>query len=130
MRRLASSNAVGQWADIGFWIGADGHVNDIEVLQSDGSQYWVPRVTENIRKRVYAPLRQTGDAAPGFYMIERYTMTARFVDQTTGTRIRRREVTGRIERLDITPDTYAQPGAPAPAASTETPLAETPPAAN
>ena len=128
MRRLASSNAVGQWADVGFWIGADGHVSDIEVLQSDGSQYWVPRVTENIRKRVYAPLRQTGDAAPGFYMIERYTMTARFVDTTTGTRIRRREVTGRIERLDITPDNYAQPGAttqavPAPTASTETPPA-------
>lgn len=116
MALLTASNAVGQWADVGFWIGPDGRVGDVEVLRSEGSQYWVGPVLENIGKRRYAPLRQDGDAAPGFYMIERYTMTARFVNQNTGTRLRRREPTGRIERLDITPDNYA---APPPASSEE-----------
>jgi hypothetical protein len=109
LTRLTALSAVGQWADIGFWIGADGHVSDVEVLRSQGAQYWVKPVAENIRKRLYAPLKKDGDAAPGFYMIERYTQTARFESDSTGSRIRRREATPRIERIDITPDNYDQP---------------------
>ena len=45
---------------------------------------------------------------PGFYIIERYTITQRFA-QTTGTRLRVREPVQRIERLDLTPENYEQP---------------------
>ncbi len=109
LSRLTASSAVGQWVDIGFWIGPDGHVADVDILRAGGSQYWVKPVLANIKKRVYAPLKRDGDAAPGFYMIERYTQTARFESDNTGTRMRRREPTARIERIDITPDNYAQP---------------------
>lgn len=111
LTRLTASNAVGQWADVGFWIGPDGHVGDVDVLRAGGTQFWVKPVLENVKKRVYAPLRRDGDAVPGFYMIERYTRTARFESDTTGTRLRRREPTPRIERIDITPENYAQPAA-------------------
>jgi hypothetical protein len=111
MQRLTASSAVGQWADIGFWVGADGHVSDVEVLRSGGSKHWHKPVVKNVAKRLYAPLKRGGDAAPGFYMVERYTLTARFENDTTGTRLRRREPTPRLERLDLTPDNYNTPPA-------------------
>lgn len=117
--RLTASSAVGQWADIGFWVGADGHVSEVEVLRSGGSKHWHKPVLKNVAKRLYAPLRREGDAAPGFYMVERYTLTARFESDTTGTRFRRREPTPRLERLDLTPDNYNTPPAAATAAKTE-----------
>lgn len=107
--RAAAIQTRGQWADIGFWIDARGQVTEAEVLRSKGVQYWTKPVLANIRKRIYAPLKQGGDASPGFYMIERYTLTARFEDESTGTNIRRREPTPRIERLDLTPENYEQP---------------------
>jgi hypothetical protein len=64
---------------------------------------------KNITKRLYAPLKREGDAAPGFYMVERYTRTARFESDSTATHLRRREPTPRIERLDLTPDNYDAP---------------------
>ncbi len=117
--RLAAPDYRNQWADVGFWIGADGHVSEVEVLRSSGSKDWIKPVLGNIKKRIYAPLRTEGDAAPGFYMIERYTLTARFEEDNTGTRIRRREPVPRIERLDITPENYEAP--PGPAASAASP---------
>lgn len=110
LRRLTALNSVGKWADIGFWIGADGHVAEIEVLRSEGSRQWLKPVFDQIQARIYAPLRRSdNDASPGFYMIERYTLTARWTDDATGTHMRRREATPRIERLDITPDNYQRP---------------------
>ncbi|MDP3906903.1 hypothetical protein [Novosphingobium sp.] len=99
----------GQWADIGFWISADGKVSDVDVLRKSGEQSWLKPVTRNIAKRIYAPLKQNGDSAPGFYMVERYTQTARIAEDQTGTRIRRREATPRIEVMDLTPDNYEAP---------------------
>ncbi|WP_432767814.1 MAG: hypothetical protein HEQ22_10270 [Sphingopyxis sp.] len=110
LSRLTALNNVAKWADVGFWIGADGHVDDIEILRGEGTRQWLKPVTEQIKGRVYAPLRRTdNDATPGFYMIERYTLTARWTDDATGTNMRRREATPRIERLDITPENYARP---------------------
>lgn len=110
LQRLTALNSVGKWADVGFWIGADGRVTDIEVLRSEGTKQWLKPVFEQIKTRVYAPLRRTdNDASPGFYMIERYTLTARWTDDATGTNMRRREATPRIERLDITPENYQRP---------------------
>jgi len=107
LRRLTALNSVEKWADVGFWIGADGHITEIEVLRSEGSKQWLKPVLDQIQTRIYAPLRRSdNDASPGFYVIERYTLTARWTDDATGTHLRRREATPRIERLDITPDNY------------------------
>ena len=98
-----------KWADIGFWINADGRVEDFEVLRSEGDTEWLGQVERHITSRRYAPLSTAEDAAPGFYMIERYSAVARFADQVTGSRLRRREPVMRIERLDITPENYNRP---------------------
>lgn len=108
--RLTALNNVAKWADVGFWINAEGRVSDVEVLRSEGTKQWLKPVFAQINSRVYAPLRRSDhDATPGFYMIERYSLTARWTDDVTGTHMRRREATPRIERLDITPEDYGQP---------------------
>lgn len=109
LNRLTALQSRGQWADIGFWIDANGRVTDIETLRSWGEKSWLKPVIANIAKRVYAPLRKDGGTAPGFYMIERYTLTARFEDDNTGTRLRQREATPRVERIDLTPENYEAP---------------------
>jgi hypothetical protein len=104
-----STNGQGAWADVGFWVGADGHVGDIEVLRSNGSKDWLKPITENIAKRVYAPLKQGEGARPGFYMVERYTLTARFSDDVTGSHLRMRESVPRVEMIDLTPENFEAP---------------------
>jgi hypothetical protein len=106
-----STNRRGQWVDIGFWIGRDGKVSDVEILRSSGEDDWAKPVAKNIAKRIYAPLKIDADSAPGFYMIERYTLTARVTEGETGTHLRTREATPRIERLDLTEDNYQAPKA-------------------
>lgn len=109
LNRLTALQSRGQWADIGFWIDANGRVTDIEALRTWGEKSWLKAVIANIAKRVYAPLRKDGGTAPGFYMIERYTLTARFEDDNTGTRLRQRQATPRVERIDLTPENYEAP---------------------
>jgi len=107
LARQARTSNVGQWADIGFWVGPDGHVSEIDMLRTSGSTSWIKPVLKNISKRIYAPLKRTGDAAPGFYMVERYTQTANFENETTGTGIRTREPTPRAVWIDLTPEIAA-----------------------
>lgn len=109
-QRLTSLDISDRWADIGFWVNADGRVSDPEVLRGNGDRSWLKPVYTHLASRVYAPLRKDGnDGTPGFYMIERYTLTARFAYDSTGTRIRRRESIPRIERIDLTPEDYTPP---------------------
>lgn len=99
-----------RWIDVGFWVNASGLVSDSEVLRSSGNTRWAKLVIDSINSRIYAPLKSKNEAAaPGFYMVERYTFTARFMDEVTGTRIRQRSPVPRIERIDITPENYDQP---------------------
>ena len=107
-----STNRNGEWIDVGFWIGAGGHVSDAEVLRSSGRTDWTKPVLGNITRRVYAPLRQDADSAPGFYMVERYTLTARVTEGETGTHLRTREATPRIEMLSLTPEMVDAPPGP------------------
>jgi hypothetical protein len=109
LNRLTALQGRNQWADVGFWIDANGRVTDIEALRTFGDKSWLKPVLANIAKRIYAPLKKDGGTAPGFYMIERYTLTARFEEITTGTRLRQREATPRIERIDLTPENYEAP---------------------
>lgn len=115
-----------RWADIGFWINPNGLVSDVEVLRASGNTNWIKDVATSIKSRIYAPLKtKDTETAPGFYMIERYSLTAHYMDETTGTRIRTRSASPRIERLDITPENYDQ--APTPTATAK---AEATPSAN
>jgi hypothetical protein len=101
-----------RWLDIGFWVNPNGLVSDVEVLRSSGTLHWAKWVGDSIKSRIYAPLSNKGrDASPGFYMVERYTYTARYLDRDTisGTRLQTRSPNPRIERLDITPENYDQP---------------------
>jgi hypothetical protein len=118
---ISQGNIEDRWIDVGFWVNANGLVSDAEVLRSSGNSRWSKLVIDSIASRIYAPLKSKGDAAaPGFYMIERYTFTARYMDEVTGTRIRQRSPAPRIERIDITPENYDQPFvAPAKTASEE-----------
>jgi hypothetical protein len=110
LQRLTSLETSDQWVDIGFWVNPDGRVSDVEVLRGKGNRTWLKPVFVHLNGRVYAPLKQDGnDGTPGFYMIERYTLTSRFTNDTTGSRLRRREATPRIERIDITPEDYTPP---------------------
>ena len=107
---ISQGNLEDRWIDIGFWINANGLPSDIEVLRSSGNTRWAKAVSDSIGSRIYAPLKaQEGGTAPGFYMVERYTMTARYMDEVTGTRLRQRSPEVRIERIDITPENYDQP---------------------
>lgn len=111
-----------RWIDVGFWINPNGLVVDIEILRSSGEIYWAKWVADSIKSRIYAPLSMQGrEASPGFYMVERYSYTARYLDRsaTTGSRIATRSPNARIERLDLTPENYDQPFVTPPDKSTD-----------
>lgn len=92
-----------RWVDVGFWIGADGKVDEPEILRSEGDTKWTDVVLKSIKTRIYAPLKAEKDgASPGVYAIERYSLTAQFEDDVTGTRIRQRSPIAKIERIDLT----------------------------
>jgi len=101
-RDPAQFAAVDKWADVGFWVNEYGRVEDAEVLRDNGEPVWTGVVLRSIRGRIYVPAAASDGTARRFFMIERYTLTAPwFLD--TGSRIRKRSATRRIERLDLTP---------------------------
>ena len=92
-----------RWVDIGFWISADGKVDEPEVIRQSGDTDWTDVVLKSIKSRQYAPLKAEEDgSSPGIYAVERYTLTAQFEDDVTGTRIRQRSPIAKIERIDLT----------------------------
>lgn len=101
---MQASGAFGAWADIGFWVTAEGRVEDVETLRSHGDIYWLRPVLGSIAGRIYAPAGT--DTAEPTYRIERYTYTAR-TETRTGSRIAARGAEGRIESIDLTADPSA-----------------------
>lgn len=92
-----------RWVDVGFWISADGKVDEPEIIRQQGNTDWTDVVIKSIKTRVYAPLRAEKDGtSPGIYAVERYTLTAQYEDDVTGTRIRQRSPVAKIERIDLT----------------------------
>jgi hypothetical protein len=92
-----------RWVDIGFWISADGKVDEPEIIRQSGNTDWTDVVLKSIKTRIYAPLRAEKDgSSPGIYAVERYTLTAQYEDDVTGTRIRQRSPVAKIERIDLT----------------------------
>lgn len=103
LNRIGTQVVEKRWVDIGFWIGADGKVDEPEILRSQGSTDWTDVVLKSIKTRIYAPLKsETEGAAAGFYAIERYSLTAQYENDVTGTRIRQRSPIAKIERIDLT----------------------------
>ena len=92
-----------RWVDVGFWISADGKVDEPEIIRQQGNTDWTDVVIKSIKTRVYAPLKAEKDGtSPGIYAVERYTLTAQYEDDVTGTRIRQRSPVAKIERIDHT----------------------------
>lgn len=94
-----------EWIDVGFWIAADGGTTDVEILRSgkDVDQKWVKPVLAHIASRRYAPLKSDAKAL-GVMRVERYTYTARWTNDATGTRIRQRSRQPHLEMLDLSAD--------------------------
>lgn len=103
-----------QSIDVGYWIGADGRVRDVEVVRHRGSPEWSAPLLRSLRGRVYSP------TAEPTYKLERFTYTAG-IGQTTGTRLPSRAGHPRVEvydlsgteQADATPAPDAAPAAPA-----------------
>jgi tetratricopeptide (TPR) repeat protein len=103
LNRIGTQVVEKRWVDIGFWIGADGKVDEPEILRSQGDTKWTDVVLKSIKTRIYAPLKAEKDGtSPGIYAIERYSLTAQYEDDVTGTRIRQRSPVAKIERIDLT----------------------------
>ncbi|MEN2785882.1 hypothetical protein ACFOKI_10250 [Sphingomonas qilianensis] len=100
--RILTTNVDKQWVDIGFWIGTDGKVSDVEVLRESPalSGKWVEPVKTALIGRRYTPFTpKTGTS--GMQRVERYTLTA-FWSIKLGSRMRSRDPETRIEMLDLT----------------------------
>jgi len=91
------------WADVGFWVKADGSVSEAEILRSKGPQTWLEPVLASISRRIYSPSADSG----GTYRVERYTWTS-LVRTSSGTRLPQHSPQGRIEYVDLTPDLPGQ----------------------
>lgn len=103
LNRIGTQVVEKRWVDIGFWIGADGKVDEHEILRNQGNTDWTDVVLKAIKTRIYAPLKvETAGTTPGIYAIERYSLTAQYENDVTGTRIRQRSPIAKIERTDLT----------------------------
>ena len=92
------------WIDVGFWVGPEGQVSDVEILRRGAEPSWARPLLTSIEGRRYA-------AAPeATYKIERYTYTST-IRQATGSRLMRRSPGARVEYLDLT-TTAETPAAP------------------
>ncbi|WP_017670722.1 hypothetical protein [Blastomonas sp. AAP53] len=99
--QVRSSDVIGlRWVDIGFAIGADGRVEDVEVLRGSPNPSWSKPLLTMIGQRRYTPSAEPDDLV-GRYRVERYTLTGEFT-VPTGSLIRRRAMNVRFEQLDLT----------------------------
>jgi len=110
--RAATQDFDDQWVDISFWVAPNGQTTDVDVLrQSDHfDKDWAEPILASIRTRRYAPLK-LDPSDPGILRVERYTLTSRYT-VNTGSRLRDREPTPRIEMLDLSSDEPAPVSTP------------------
>jgi hypothetical protein len=85
-----------KWIDVGFWVQADGRVDDLQILRRSRGAGWETPLLASIGGRRYSPgPRPT-------YRLERYTFISTLDFTGTGTHIPDRSPRGRIEYLDLT----------------------------
>jgi hypothetical protein len=111
--RMNVDRVDGQWVDIRFRIRPDGSVADADIVRASPTleKAWVGPVLTSIAARRYTPFAALA-GMPGKFHVERYTRTARETT-VTGSLIKDREPTSRIEMLDLTVEksTDRKPGA-------------------
>lgn len=98
-RLMATQNFDDRWIDVGFWVTPEGHVTDLDIIRSKGPTYWAKPLLASIAGRIYSP--STGGGVDGTYRVERYTFTSLW-EERTGTHLRQRSATARIEYMDLT----------------------------
>jgi hypothetical protein len=99
-----------QSVDVGFFIGADGRVRDLEVVRFRGSPDWARPLLASIRGRIYS----TSAGGMPTYRLERYTYAAGR-GQATGSRLSVRTGHPRVEYYDLSAEaTGDAPSAPPP----------------
>ena len=91
-----------EWADVAFWVRADGSVADVDVVGRSKSPpgSWLARKLKAVAGRRYAPLKGTTDSR-GVYKVERYSMVYP-LGTATGGRMPIRSGRGQLETTDIT----------------------------
>ena len=115
------------WIDVGYWIGADGRIADVEVVRHGANPSWADPLVRAIRGRIFSRSND-GQAS---YRLERYTFTAPLeMSDATGTRagMRRNVARARVEFMDLT--TEEEPGSAPPAGVAPGQSAPTPPSAS
>lgn len=102
LRGSDGGNTEPEWADVAFWVKADGSVADVAVVGRSESPpgSWLARKLKAVAGRRYAPLKSPADSR-GLYRVERYSMVYP-LDTMTGGRIRSRSSRGQLETTDIT----------------------------
>ena len=103
-RMLPTQSFEDRWIDVGFWVTPEGRVSEAEILRNSGTTGWAKPLIESIAGRVYSP---TEASAGGTYKVERYTYTSLWTN-LTGSRIRQRGQSARIEYLDLTDEEPAR----------------------
>lgn len=89
-----------RWVDIGYSIGADGRVEEVDILRGSPRSDWAKPLLKAIGQRRYTPAA-AADELDGRYRVERYTLTSDFI-VPKGSLIRRRAGIPRFEQLDLT----------------------------
>lgn len=109
-----------KWIDVGFWVTPEGRVQEAEVLRmSDDGGAWHDIVLRSVEGRMYSPVQAT-PGSPGRYHVERFTLTSLWEDRT-GSRLRSRSSTLRIESLDLTMNEDVQADTAPPSSTTGNP---------
>ena len=105
LARRASYDFEGQWVDVGFWVSPNGKVSDPAVLRQSAhlAGDWVRPIMTAVSARRYATLA-LDPADPGIFRVERYSFTSFWESDKTGTHLRTRSTTPRIEILDLSID--------------------------
>ncbi|HTU11463.1 MAG TPA: hypothetical protein VMG08_11265 [Allosphingosinicella sp.] len=93
--RQLPDNMENGWIDVGFWVGPDGRVSEVEILRRGADPSWADPLLTAIGGRLYATAQEAT------YKIERYTYTSSFW-QATGSRLTARSPAARVEYLDLT----------------------------
>ncbi|MDF2495460.1 hypothetical protein [Sphingomonas sp.] len=106
----ASSEQDGlQWADIGFWVKADGRTAEAEVLQASPGNRWAQAILPQVEGRRYSPVPVANAGDEGTYRVERFTRRTNYT-VPIGSLARRRQTMDGFEIVDLTnPDAKPRP---------------------
>ncbi|MBB3909669.1 hypothetical protein [Sphingomonas desiccabilis] len=89
-----------RFADVGYWIRADGRTAEVEVLRTSGLDQWRPGILRQVKERRYVPL-DVEPGHPGIYRIDRFTVRGT-IGVPTGTRLRQRMGNLTVHVVDLT----------------------------